>query len=224
MNYGKKGVRARQKALNAKSSKWGKKILLTCVKVVLIGFIAVGIIGVSAGIGIFNGIIASAQPLNSNDVAPVGFSTFVYDNQGNQIDKLVGTNSNRIPVTMDKIPKDLANAFVAIEDERFYTHNGIDIKALFRSGYQFLKTGGEETQGGSTITQQLIKNTLFPDWVNEDNMMEKIERKIQEQYLSMELTKVLSKEEVLERYMNTINLGQNTLGVQAASCAISINP
>lgn len=217
MNYGKKGVRARQKALNAKSSKWGKKILLTCVKVVLIGFIAVGIIGVSAGIGIFNGIIASAQPLNSNDVAPVGFSTFVYDNQGNQIDKLVGTNSNRIPVTMDKIPKDLANAFVAIEDERFYTHNGIDIKALFRSGYQFLKTGGEETQGGSTITQQLIKNTLFPDWVNEDNMMEKIERKIQEQYLSMELTKVLSKEEVLERYMNTINLGQNTLGVQAAS-------
>lgn len=217
MNYGKKGVRSKQRTLNSKSMKWGKKIALTCLKVFLIGFIGLGIVGISAGIGVFKGIIASAEPINSNDVAPVGFTTFIYDNQGNKIDTLVASNSNRIPVTMDQIPEDLANAFVAIEDQRFYEHNGIDITGILRSAYQFIKTGGEEKQGASTITQQLIKNTIFTDWVNEDNLMEQIERKIQEQYYALELTKVLSKDEVLERYMNTVNLGQNTLGVQAAS-------
>lgn len=217
MNYGKKGVRAKQKALNSKSMKWGRKIALTCVKVALIGVIALGIIGVSVGIGAFNGILSSAPDITSNDVAPSGFSTFVYDSEGNQIAKLVSSNSNRIPVTMDMIPEDLANAFVAIEDERFYEHNGVDIKGMLRSGYQFFKTGGDSTQGASTITQQLLKNTIFTDWVSEESLIEKIPRKLQEQYLALKFTKMVSKEETLERYMNTINLGQNTLGVQAAS-------
>lgn len=217
MNYGKRGVRDKQKTLRSKSSKWGRKIALTFIKVLLIGIIAVGIVGAASGIGLFKGIIASAPTLNVNEVAPSGFSTFVYDNQGNQMAKLVASNSNRIPVTMDMIPQNLANAFVAIEDERFYTHNGIDIQGIIRSGYQFIKTGGDEAQGASTITQQLLKNTIFTDWVNEESMIEKLERKFQEQYLALEISKILSKEEVLERYMNVINLGQNTLGVQAAS-------
>lgn len=217
MNYGKKGVRAKQKALNSKSLKWGRKIAFTCIKVLLVGMIAVGILGASAGIGAFNGIIASAPDIDVNDVAPVGFSTFVYDSEGNQIDKLVATNSNRVQVTMDKIPQDLADAFVAIEDARFYEHNGIDIKGILRAGYTFVKSGFKRAEGASTITQQLLKNTIFTDWVNEDGLIEKIQRKFQEQYLALEITKKLSKEEILLRYMNTINLGQNTLGVQAAS-------
>ncbi|MBQ7780594.1 MAG: PBP1A family penicillin-binding protein [Lachnospiraceae bacterium] len=217
MNYGKKGVRAKQKALNSKSSKWGRKLAFSCVKIVLVGIIAVSIIGTSAGIGAFKGIIASAPDIDVSDVAPVGFSTFVYDNEGNQIDKLVATNSNRISVTMDKIPQDLADAFVAIEDERFYEHNGIDIKGIIRAGYTFIKSGFARAEGASTITQQLLKNTVFTNWVNEDGLIEKLQRKFQEQYLALEITKQLSKEEILLRYMNTINLGQNTLGVQAAS-------
>lgn len=217
MNYGKKGVRAKQKELNSKSSKWGRKIAFTCLKVLLIGILSVGIIGVSAGIGAFNGIIASAPDIDVNDVAPVGFSTFVYDSEGNQIDKLVATNSNRVQVTMDKIPQNLADAFVAIEDERFYEHNGIDIKGIIRAGYTFVKSGFQRAEGASTITQQLLKNTVFTNWVNEDGLIEKLQRKFQEQYLALEITKKLSKEEILLRYMNTINLGQNTLGVQAAS-------
>ena len=217
MNYGKKGVRAKQKELNSKATKWGRKIAFTCVKVLLVGIIAAGIIGASAGIGAFKGIIASAPDIDVNDVAPVGFSTFVYDSEGNQIDKLVATNSNRVQVTMDKIPQDLAYAFVAIEDQRFYEHNGIDLKGLVRAGYTFIKSGFKRAEGASTITQQLLKNTVFTDWVNEDGVLEKIQRKFQEQYLALEITKKLSKEEVLLRYMNTINLGQNTLGVQAAS-------
>ena len=217
MNYGKKGVHAKQKALNSKSSKWGRKFAFSCVKLVLVGIIAVSIIGTSAGIGAFKGIIASAPDIDVSDVAPVGFSTFVYDNEGNQIDKLVATNSNRISVTMDKIPQDLADAFVAIEDERFYEHNGIDIKGIIRAGYTFIKSGFDRAEGASTITQQLLKNTVFTNWVNEDGLIEKLQRKFQEQYLALEITKQLSKEEILLRYMNTINLGQNTLGVQAAS-------
>ena len=217
MNYGKKGVRAKQKELNAKGSKWGRKIAFTCVKVFLIGIIGIGIIGISAGIGAFKGIIASAPDIDVNDVAPVGFSTFVYDCEGNQIDKLVATNSNRVQVTMDKIPQDLADAFVAIEDQRFYEHNGIDIKGIVRAGYTFVKSGFKRAEGASTITQQLLKNTVFTNWMEEDGLLEKVQRKFQEQYLALEITKKLSKEEILLRYMNTINLGQNTLGVQAAS-------
>lgn len=217
MNYGKRGVRAKQKELSSKSSKLGRKIAFTFVKVLLLGIIAVGIIGVSAGIGAFKGIIASAPDIDVNDVAPVGFSTFVYDCEGNQIDKLVATNSNRVQVTMDKIPQNLADAFVAIEDERFYEHNGIDIKGIIRAGFTYVKSGFKRAEGASTITQQLLKNTVFTNWVNEDGMIEKLQRKFQEQYLALEITKKLSKQEILLRYMNTINLGQNTLGVQAAS-------
>lgn len=217
MNYGKKGVKSKQKALNAKAPKWGKKIVLTMLLVFLIGFVSLGIIGISAGIGVFKGIIASAPVISSNDVAPVGFTTYVYDNRGNQLDTLVAANANRTIVTMEEIPDHLAKAFVAAEDVRFYEHNGIDLYGIVRSGYQFIKTMGARKEGASTITQQLLKNTIFTDWVTEDNLMEQLERKIQEQYLAIELTKVLSKDEVLERYMNTINCGANTLGVQAAA-------
>uniref|UniRef100_UPI004056B0A7 transglycosylase domain-containing protein n=1 Tax=Acetatifactor sp. TaxID=1872090 RepID=UPI004056B0A7 len=218
MNYGKKGVKEKQKALNSKSVKWGRKIALTCFKVVLIAIVAIGIFGASAGIGIFRGILASTPSIRLDDVIASGQATIVYDCAGNEIDQYVSTNSNRIEVSMDEVPKYLGLAFVAIEDERFYQHNGIDIKGMIRAAYQFVKTGGEETQGASTITQQLLKNTIFTEWTSEgDNMIKKIKRKIQEQYLALEITKRFTKDEVLLRYMNAINLGQNTLGVEAAS-------
>ncbi len=218
MNYGKKGVRTKQKALNSKSVKWQRKVALTCFKVIMIVIVGIGVCGASAGIGMFRGILASTPPTALSDVAASGEATIVYDCAGNEIDQYVSTNSNRIEVSMDEVPKHLGLAFVAIEDERFYQHNGIDMKGILRAGYQFVKTGGDEAQGASTITQQLLKNTIFTDWTSEgDNMIKKIKRKIQEQYLALEITKYFSKDEVLLRYMNVINLGQNTLGVEAAS-------
>lgn len=217
MNYGKKGVRKKQQTLNSKSVKWGKKIALYCVKIILIGIVAFGIIGASAGIGMFRAVIDTAPSIDPDDVAPSGYSSFVYDMEGKQIAKLVASNSNRIPVEMSKIPENLAHAFVAIEDQRFYEHNGIDIKGIFRAGVTFIQTRFRVQQGASTITQQLLKNTVFTDWMEEEGLSEKIKRKIQEQYLALEISKVLDKDEILLRYMNTINLGQNTLGVQAAS-------
>ena len=218
MNYGKKGVRAKQKALNSKSQKWGRKLALTCVKIMLAAVVGIGICGVAAGIGVFRGILSSTPTIRLSDVVAVGEATIVYDKEGNEIDQYVSTNSNRLSVGMDEIPDYMGKAFVAIEDERFYQHNGIDFKSILRAGYQFLKTGGEEAQGASTITQQLLKNTVFTDWTSEgNNKIKKIKRKIQEQYLALEITKYYSKDEILLRYMNAINLGQNTLGVESAS-------
>jgi penicillin-binding protein 1A len=218
MNYGKKGVREKQKALNSKSGKWGRKIVLTCVKVTLVAFLGIGICGVATGIGMFHGILQDTPNIHVSDVVTSGQATIVYDREGNEIDQYVSTNSNRINVTIDQVPQHLGQAFVAIEDERFYQHNGIDMKGILRSGWQFIKTGGKEKQGASTITQQLLKNTVFTSWTEEDgNMIKMIKRKIQEQYLALELTKNSTKDEVLLRYMNAINLGQNTLGVEAAS-------
>ena len=119
MNYGKRGVRRRQQALHATPKKWARKIGFTFVQLCLIAVIGVGIIGLSAGIGIFRGVLATSPDIGNIDVTPTGFSTFVYDIEGNQTAKLVSTDSNRIPVTMSMIPEDLKNAFVAIEDQRF---------------------------------------------------------------------------------------------------------
>ena len=217
MNYSKRGVRKKQKALNAKGGKWGKKLGFTFVQVFLLFLISVAVIGASAGIGVFKGILATAPDIGNIDVTPSGFSTFVYDIEGNQTAKLVSTDSNRIPVSMDMVPVDLAHAFVAIEDQRFYDHNGIDIKGIIRAASIGIKNKFHFSEGASTITQQLLKNNVFTDWTSEDSFADKIERKIQEQYLALELEKVMDKDDILINYMNTINLGQNTLGVQAAS-------
>ena len=215
MNYGKKGVRRKKKELHSTSAKWGRKLTLIITKVFLIALLSLVVLGASAGLGVFKGILSSAPDISHIDVSPSGFSTFVYDTEGHELAKLVAADSNRIPVTMEQIPENLAHAFVAIEDERFYEHNGIDIKGIIRAGVIAIKNR-DLSQGASTITQQLLKNNVFEGWTSETTI-EKIKRKIQEQYLALELEKVMDKDKILENYMNTINLGQNTLGVQAAS-------
>lgn len=219
MNYGKKGVRAQQKTLNSKTVKIERKILLGIVRLTLIAMVGVCICAIAAGIGVFKGILASTPVIRLDSVVASGEATVVYDCAGNEIDQYVSSNSNRLRIdSIDQLPDYLGKAFVAIEDKRFYQHNGIDYKAMVRSGYQFLKTRGSETQGASTITQQLLKNTVFTSWTSEGkNMIKKIKRKLQEQYLAQEISKFYDKDSILLEYMNAINLGQNTLGVEAAS-------
>lgn len=216
MNYGKKGVSKVQKSLTSKTIKFKKMFFVSLLKIMLTAAISIMVIGVCFGIGMFKGILSSAPDIDPAEVLPKGFATVVYDAKGNEITKLVAANSNRSYEKMDMIPQYLADAFVAIEDERFYSHNGIDIKAIMRAGFEVVKSKGKLSQGGSTITQQLIKNNVFDNWTNESTI-QKIKRKIQEQYLAIDLEKKMSKEDILEAYMNTINLGQNTLGVKAAA-------
>ena len=96
MNYGKKGVHKRQKELNAPHGRWGKKITLFVLELMLAAVVSVGVVGAAAGFGIFKGIIDSAPDAENLDVSPSGFSTFVYDIEGKQTAKLVSSDSNRI--------------------------------------------------------------------------------------------------------------------------------
>ena len=143
------------------------------------------------------------------------YLAFVYDAKNNQVAKLVSADSNRIPVSGDMITENLAHAFVAIEDERFYEHKGIDAPGILRAAVIGVTTGNF-SEGAGTITQQLIKNNVFTSWTNETSV-ERIKRKLQEQYLAIELEKTMSKDTILLNYLNTINLGHGTLGVEAAS-------
>lgn len=215
MNYGKKGVSNKDKRITSTGTLIRKKFTVIFCKALLICFLAAIVIGGCAGVGILKGIIDDAPNIDDIDPTPTGYLSVVLDNQGNETATLVASGSNRVYVTLDEIPVDMQHAFVAIEDERFYEHNGIDIKGIIRAGFKGI-TSGHFSQGASTITQQLLKNNVFEGWTNESSS-ERVKRKIQEQYLAIQLTKVKSKEWVLENYLNTINLGQNTLGVQAAS-------
>lgn len=214
MNYGKRGVKHRQNYINPVSGKLGKKLFLTCVKLVLVFVLIIAVTVTCAGVGMVKGIIDTAPEISLIDVSPTGYKTYIYDKDGNISEELVGSESNRVYVTIDKIPLTLQHAFVAIEDERFYQHNGIDPKGIMRAAYIAISRGSLD-QGASTITQQLIKNNVFNAF-NEDTS-EKIKRKIREQYLALKLEETLTKDEILENYLNTINLGNGNFGVQAAA-------
>ncbi|MGN0316358.1 MAG: transglycosylase domain-containing protein [Lachnospira sp.] len=214
MNYGGNGIKQKKKLLNSATSKFGNKLRVFIVKVLLIGAVTIVVSGACLAFGCFQGIVECAPDIENISVAPDGYATKIYDCNGNEIQSLAATGANRISVDINQIPVDLQHAFVAIEDERFYEHNGIDLKGIIRAATVTVKNM-ELSQGASTITQQLIKNNVFNAY--NETTIEKIRRKIQEQYLAVELETVMSKSEILENYLNTINLGNGYYGVQAAA-------
>ena len=216
MNYGRKKAAKKRRDITSKSKMKKKRLGVRIFKGVLLTLLLLMVAGCVGG-GIFlKKVIDSAPDVTPEDVKPTGYTSVVYasDNK-TETQRLTSAGSNRVYKTIDEIPKDLQHAFVAIEDERFYEHNGIDPKGIVRAGMIGLTTG-DFSQGASTLTQQLLKNNIF-DFMSEDTFFDRLERKIQEQYLALKLEKQMSKSEIMENYLNTINLGQNTLGVQAAS-------
>ena len=226
MNYGKSSIKRRARQIDRKPVKVRRKIGVVFGKILLICVLIIGVVGVSTVVGAVKGILASAPDISAVDVIPTGFSTTVLASDGSEIATLVAEGSNRRSVTLDEIPKDLQHAVVAIEDERFYEHNGIDLKGIARALVADLKSM-DFTQGASTITQQLVKNNVLSEqWESEntgdiskiEKMERQVQRKIQEMYIAVELEKkVDDKDWILENSLNSINLGNNTLGVQAAA-------
>lgn len=217
MNYGKKSAQKQSEKLSGKRAKNKKRFGITFIKTVLVCILCIIAVGVIGG-GLYAvKLIKQCPDISEVNISPNGFSTTVYDSAGNEIETLAASGSNRTYVTIDEIPDDLQKAFVAIEDERFYKHNGIDLRGIIRAGFTGIISGGEKMQGASTITQQLLKNNYFTTWTSEHTLKDSINRKVQEQYLAVQLEKVEDKDTILENYLNTINLGQNTLGVEAAS-------
>lgn len=210
MNFEKDATKKKQERIRSVPKKKTKKVGITFIKVFAFSVLLIGIIGVATGLGIAKAIIDSAPPLDLAAVVPEGYATIIYDQNGTEIQQLHGEDANRIYVQLDQIPKHLQDAIVAIEDERFWQHNGIDIQGIFRAIYSNIKSGDLTASGASTLTQQVIKNNVL-------STEKKFERKIQEQYLAVQLEKEIDKKEILELYLNTSPFGRGTLGVQTAA-------
>lgn len=214
MIFNKQSVIQKREKLHSKKDRItsASTVSICYVCAVAAVFIIVCLMGFSAGA--VSGMLASAP--NTDHLEPSNSATTIYDSDNKPIQFLSDYSSNRIIVSENQLPDHLKNAFIAIEDERFYEHEGVDIKGIARAVFSALKNGGKATQGASTITQQLIKNNKF-NVGGESNFAAKIKRKIQEQYLALEVEKKYSKEEILRDYLNSINLGKGSLGVEAAS-------
>ncbi len=173
-------------------------------------------VAMALGIGMIIFAVSSAPRLDSLNVSPTEFLTTVLDDDGEVMTTLAQEGSNRVYATLEQIPVVMQQAFVAVEDERFYRHIGIDIKGIMRAAVRGVMAG-HFSEGASTITQQLLKNNVFTGWTGERSFGEKLIRKIQEQALAIQLEGRVSKEWILENYLNTINLGSGCWGVQSAS-------
>lgn len=177
------------------------------IGVLLLGITAITIVGFYV-----LSIIRSSPELDVQAIQSLNQPSILYDDQGNFMDNVI-TREQRYVVKSDEIPDNLKKAFVAIEDERFYEHKGIDIKRIagvIASNIKGKLSGSNTVQGASTITQQLIKNAVLTNEVS-------YERKIKEMYLALELEKHLSKDEILTTYLNTIPMGGYQYGVSAAA-------
>ena len=215
MNYGRKQAARKRWELTSSGTVMRRKVKSLTLLIILLVLVLGLSYGGYRGYQYVERMISEAPDIDKIDATPSGYMSTVLDADGNVTAQLVGTGSNRVYVSLDEIPKELQYAFVAIEDERFYDHNGIDLRGIVRAAAKGLTTG-HFSEGASTITQQLLKNNVFEGWTTE-NSSQRVKRKLQEQYLAIELEKKVSKDWIMENYLNTINLGQNTLGVEAAS-------
>ena len=203
-NRNKKTPKKRSVRNTSKAKKAFKVFSFTLMFLVLTAIVTVA--------GFAFAVIKSTDDINLADIQNLAQPAQFYSSSGEKVDTL-RTTEQRFKIKSEAIPKSLKDAYVSIEDERFYNHQGIDVKRILGAAVFNVKSklsGNSALQGGSTLTQQLIKNTIL---TNE----RKIQRKIKEAYLAIELEKIQSKDEILTAYLNTIPLGGTTHGVQAAA-------
>lgn len=215
MNYGKKEIDSKIDKINSSNKKIFNKIKLNVKIFAVIIVFTLILCAVFSGVGIVRGLTDSAPDINEENIMPDGYPSIIYDANGKKVQKRMGINANREYKKITDIPECVQNAFVAIEDARFYKHSGVDLQGILRAVFSAL-SDEKVTQGASTITQQLLKNQVFGGG-NEKSFFGKVSRKIQEQSLAIKLESTIDKKKILEYYLNTINLGQNTMGVETAS-------
>ena len=182
-------------------------VAVNSIRVLAIVLAMMVLAGAGAVLGIARAYVDTAPTLDLTLIDDQAQTSFIYDANGNLITDYKGTE-NRVMVSIAQVPADLQHAFVAVEDARFYSHNGVDVKRIIGAFVKNFISGSQ--QGGSTITQQLIKNTIL-------SSEQSYKRKIQEAYLAMQLENQYTKDEILESYLNTIYLGENYYGVYTAA-------
>ena len=175
-------------------------------KIMIIVLIVFVVMITGAGLGFLTASIHT-MPSLKDEIRPSA-SSQIYDINGKLI-TTIHSEQNRLPVSINKIPMNLQNAFVAAEDARFYQHIGIDPRGILRAVWSNI-SGGSVSEGGSTITQQLAKNALL-------SQERTLKRKIQEAMLALQIERQYTKSEILELYLNQIYFGQGAYGVQSAA-------
>jgi penicillin-binding protein 1A len=200
--------RARRRRLRVRGSGRKKLLLALGVPLTVVG------IGVVVGAIWLVSVYDSAPSLASLRPITKGTVSKVYAADGSLLG-VIHSDKIRQPVASDRIPQDLKDATVAIEDRRFYSHGGIDPSAIIRAGWEDLIAGGKPVEGGSTITQQLVRNLYIA------SPQETIKRKIIEAHLANEEEDQHSKDWILTKYLNTAPYGTNegatAIGVEAAA-------
>lgn len=182
-------------------------IVFSTLKLLLFAIAICGFCGVGLVFGVAKAYIDSSPVWDVSQLTRSDRTSYIYDMHGNEITTLSAIEY-RDWADSDQIPDMLKNAFIAVEDVRFYKHQGVDFKRLFSAALEIL--GNSNSSGGSTITQQLIKNKIL-------SAERTYKRKVQEAYLALQLEQVLDKEPILEAYLNDIYLGESNYGVSAAA-------
>ncbi|MEG0703157.1 MAG: transglycosylase domain-containing protein [Christensenella sp.] len=182
-------------------------VVLSTIKMSFVAIIVVVAIALGSLMGVANAYLGTTPELDISKIETQSENTKILTQDGTQLATYTGLE-NREWANLEEIPKDLQNAVIAVEDIRFRYHNGVDLRRLIGAFVSNLSEN--QAQGGSTITQQLVKNELL---TNERSY----KRKLQEAYLAIELEKTYSKDQILEAYLNAIPLGGTVYGVKAAA-------
>jgi penicillin-binding protein 1A len=191
------------------------RVLWSALRLILLILIMVAFVGAGLGAGLIYGYIETTPELNAADLTISKYNTFIYDVEGNPLAELKD-EENRVWIEYAEIPQQLIDAFIAVEDKRFWEHKGVDFRRFAYSAYVSFKEllkGERNFQGGSTITQQMVRNlTGYKDITPK--------RKIQEMWQAIKLEREgLSKEDILTRYLNTIPFGSTVYGIETAAQA-----
>ena len=208
MNYGKNEVAKKLQRSSSKAQKVASKLVLWLVKLVLVLFTVGIILSVSLGYGIFKGIIDAAPEIDVASIEPSGYATMVYDSKANLTETLVKSGSNRLEATYEELPQCLIDAFVAIEDSRFWSHHGVDLRSMIRAAVGILTNN--PAGGGSTLTQQLAKNELF-------TQEKQMARKAAEMFAARDIEDYYSKQQIFEMYAGSCYFGNQWSGVAQAA-------
>ena len=206
----KNGKIKNEKVKSEKKGKSKKKSIgWTIFKIFIFTMIALVIIGAGIAFGIISSIINETETIPLEDFTSQSLTTFLYDKDGKQIGAFFD-EENRVAVKYENISKHIIDAVVAIEDERFFEHGGVDIKRTTAAVFNYVLSGGSVEFGGSTITQQLIKQ------ISQDKEQD-WQRKVREWYRAISAESVLKKEQILESYLTTVYLGDGQYGIEMAS-------
>jgi penicillin-binding protein 1A len=182
-------------------------VVFTSLKMTVLAFIVVCFIGMGLLLGVVKAYVETTPTLDVAQLTISDYTSYLYDMNGNLISSIADVEY-RDWVDIENIPDMLKNAFISVEDVRFYKHSGVDFKRLFSAALEIL--GNSNSSGGSTITQQLIKNKVLGAQRN-------YKRKIQEAYLALELETMVDKDTILEAYLNDVDLGESNYGVKSGA-------